>query len=103
MSPPFADTLRAVGGLLCVATLAVCGLWSTIIQWKFIEKVHSRLPEAERFKPLFWGPIKKLRLNDEYQRLFPEGHDLQKMRRLMIVAFSAMALRFLTIIITQGH
>ncbi|HKW64255.1 MAG TPA: hypothetical protein VJN89_17005 [Candidatus Acidoferrum sp.] len=64
--------------------------------------MNALLPEAERFQPVFWGPIKRLRLNEEYQRLFPDGKDVRQMRRLMIIAFSAMGFLLLTLIITQG-
>jgi len=67
-----------------------------------MEKVNARVPEAERFESLFWAPWKRIQLNKEYRRLFPDGDDLKQMRRLTIIAFSAVAVYFLTMKITQG-
>jgi hypothetical protein len=74
-----------------MGTVVVCGIWSQEIHWRIVEKVNARLPEAERFQPLFWGPLKRIRLNEEYRRLFPDGTVLKQMHRLMAIAFTALA------------
>jgi len=58
-------------------------------------------PEAERFKPLWWGPFKKDRLYQEYRRLFPGGNDLNQLHRLTIIMFAALALLFISFMMTQ--
>jgi hypothetical protein len=75
-------------GLLVVA--ATCGLWSTLIHWEIMEKVNSRLPTNEQFQTLWWGPLKRARLNEEYRRLFPDGTDLKRIYRLAAIMFVAL-------------
>jgi hypothetical protein len=78
MISPSATFVRTVTGLACMGTIIVYTLWSDKIHSKILEKVNSRLPEAERFKSAWWGPSKKERLNREYRRLFPDGNDLKQ-------------------------
>jgi hypothetical protein len=84
--------IRSVIGFACFGTIVLCGIWSAGIHSKIMEKVNARLPEADRFKPLWWGPLKKDRLYQEYHRLFPGGNDLNRLHRLTIIMFAALAL-----------
>ncbi len=84
-----------------MGTVMVCGLWSAQIHSKILEKVNARLPEAERFKSAWWGPSKKDRLNREYRRLFPDGNDLKQLHRLTVIMLSALALLFISVLMTQ--
>jgi hypothetical protein len=84
-----------------MGAVVVCGLWSTEIHLKILEKVNARLPETERFKPLWWGPFKKDRFYQEYRRLFPGGNDLEQRHRLTVIMFAALVLLFITFMITQ--
>jgi hypothetical protein len=38
-----------------------------------VEAVNAKLPTADQFGELGWGPIKTLRLHREYRRLYPDG------------------------------
>src|SRR5713101_2769826 len=88
-------------GFVCMATVVVCIFWSDNIHSKILEKVNVRLPEAERFKSAWWGPSKRDRLNREYRRLFPDGNDLKQLHRLTVIMLSALALLFISVLITQ--
>ena len=96
-----ATFVRSATGFICMGTVMVCGLWSAEIHSKILEKVNARLPEAERFKSAWWGPSKKDRLNREYRRLFPDGNDLKQLHRLTVIMFSALALLFISVLMTQ--
>jgi hypothetical protein len=91
MTSSAANLVRIAAGLAFFVISAVCGLWSTIIYWEIMEKVNARLPEAEKFHPLFWGPLKRTRLNEQYRRLFPDGNELKRMHRLVTIMFAALA------------
>jgi hypothetical protein len=54
-----------------------------------MEKVNSCLPASEQFQPLWWGPIKRARLDEEYRRLFPDGKDLKRIYRLGAIMLAA--------------
>lgn len=82
-------------------TVVVSVFWSDRIHSEILEKVNAHLPEAERFKSAWWGPSKQERLRREYRRLFPGGNDLKQLHRLTIIAFSALALLFISVLMTQ--
>ena len=54
-----ANLVRIGAGFICMPAVVICGVWATEVYWKIIDKVNSRLPEAEKFRPLFWGPVKR--------------------------------------------
>jgi hypothetical protein len=101
MISSMANFVRSVIGFTCIGTVVVCVFWSNKILSKISEKVNASLPEAERFKPLWWGPLKKDRLYEEYRRLFPGGNDLKQLRRLTIAMFAALALLFISFLATR--
>jgi hypothetical protein len=101
MISSLASFARSVTGFTCMGTAMVCLFWSDKIHSKILEKVNARLPEAERFKPLGWGPFKKDRLHQEYRRLFSGGNDLKQLHRLTIIGFSALALLFISVMMKQ--
>jgi len=84
-----------------MGTVMVCFFWSDRIHSKILEKVNARLPEADKFKPVWWGPIKKDRLRREYRRLFPDGNDLNQLHRLTVIMFTALGLLFISVLMTQ--
>ena len=96
-----ATSVRVAAGSIFTGTVIVCGLWATEVHWRIMDKVNARLPEGEKFKPLFWGPLKRARLNDEYRRLFPDGSDLKQLHRLIAIMFAALGLLFLSFMAGQ--
>ena len=98
--PTPATLVRLAIAFSFCAAAGTCGVWSALINWEIMEKVNSRLPESERFRPLRWGPFKWARLKNEYRRLFPDGEDLKRIYRLTAIMFVTLAgflisLRFL--------
>jgi hypothetical protein len=61
--------------ILCVSGF---GLAATITHIAIVEAVNSKLPTAEQFGELGWGPFKSLRLSNEYRRLYPGGKLLRR-------------------------
>jgi hypothetical protein len=61
--------------LLCVGAL---GLAATINHMAIVEAVNSKLPTGEQFRELGWGPMKRLKLRNEYRRLYPGGKLLRR-------------------------
>jgi hypothetical protein len=87
---PSAVTLvRVAIAFAFLAVGATCGVWSTLVHWEIMEKVNARLPTSEQFQPLWCGPFKRARLDEEYRRLFPDGKDLKLIYRLGAVMFVA--------------
>lgn len=68
---------------------------------KILQEVNARLPETERFKSAWWWPSKEERLRREYRRLFPGSNDLEQLHRLTVIMFSALALLFISVLVTQ--
>ena len=56
--------------LLCVSGF---GLAASINYIAIVTAVNAKLPTADQFGELGWGPIKTLRLHREYRRLYPDG------------------------------
>ena len=87
--PTAATLVRMAISFVLLVVVASCGVSSTLLQWEIMEKVNARLPASEQFQPLCWGPFKRLRLDEEYRRLFPDGKDLKRMYRLGIIMLAA--------------
>jgi len=96
-----ATIVKVAAGSIFTGTVIVCGLWADEVHLRIMDKVNARLPEGEKFKPLFWGTLKRARLNDEYHRLFPEGNNLKQLHRQMAIMFVALGLLFLSFIAGQ--
>jgi hypothetical protein len=75
-----------------IALWLIPTLTSTILGWEMMDRVNSRLPEADRFQPLGWYWIKSRRLRREYKSLYPEGSLLKRERLLFAVSVSGLVL-----------
>ena len=98
MISPLLSYVRVVVGFAAMAAVPVCGIWANEVYWKMVDKVNARLPEADRFRPLFWGAVKRIRLQEEYRRLYREGNELTKINRLTTIMFAALGLIFIIFI-----
>jgi len=87
--PTAATLVRMAIAFVFLVVVAACGVWSTLVQWEIMEKVNTRLPASEQFQALWWGPFKRMRLVEEYRRLFPDGKDLKRMYWLVTIALVA--------------
>jgi hypothetical protein len=66
-------TSRLIVGVVALLCIIICGLSSTIWGLEMVDKVNEKLSEQERFDHLWWDFSKRLRLNREYRRLYPDG------------------------------
>jgi hypothetical protein len=80
-----ATLVRAAGALLCFSAMMICNLWAVIIGLDRIEQVNKRMPEDKQFEAIGWGPFKRLRFEEEYERFFPDGALRRKERILFFV------------------
>ncbi len=67
-------SIRLFLGIAAVTGMSVCGLLSTIINYKMVDQVNGKLPKDAQFSLIGWYLPKNLRLYREYRRLFPNGH-----------------------------
>ena len=74
---------RATIGVIALVFVSACGLISTLVNLRIVEKVNERLPKEEWIEPLGWYFSKSLRLHREYGRLYPDGHLLLVVRLFM--------------------
>jgi multisubunit Na+/H+ antiporter MnhB subunit len=66
--------------------MAVCGFKSTIIMWRIVDEVNSKLPRENRFAPIgWWGPLKRRSLFAEYRRLYPDGRRIMQLLSVGLV------------------
>jgi hypothetical protein len=81
---------RIIVGIIAVACISVCGLLSTFASFEMVDKVNDKLPETEKFDYLGWYYSKRVRLNDKYKMLYPEGRLLRRVRLLTVLAFACL-------------
>jgi hypothetical protein len=90
-------TAPIVVGIVALAGLAVCGLISALASTEVVDKVNDRLPADSRFALLGWHHLKTQRLYGEYQRLYPDGPLLFRVRvsvALMLVCIAVCVWAF---------
>jgi hypothetical protein len=81
---------RAIIGIVALACIATCGMFSTFASWEIMDRVNERLPKEERFKTLWWYASKYHRLHREYKRLYPDGGLVLKYRVLTALMFALL-------------
>ena len=69
--------------LLSVLGMAACGITSSVVNAKMVERVNGKLSDGTQFSPVIWYFAKTKALHREYQRLFPTGR-LVFQQRLLI-------------------
>jgi len=85
------NVIRMAAGILCFSGMAACFLWSVIIGLDRVERVNERLPVDKQFEALWWGPMKRLRFEAEYVRLFPDRGLRRKERLLFLLGMVFLA------------
>ena len=83
-------TPRLIVGIVALAVFAICGTVGSFASFEMIDKVNDKLPEEERFAFLGWYFSKYQRLWREYERLYPDGQLLLKVRRLRARAIACL-------------
>lgn len=74
---------RLLVGIAAVAGVSVCGLLSTVINYKMMDQVNSKRPKDAQFSLIGRYFAKNMRLHREYRRLFPDGQLLLQVRLLL--------------------
>ena len=83
-------TLRLVVALVLLLVAASCGMASTAALWRMVEEVNPKLPENDKFDPMWWAFPKYLRLFREYRRLYPSGRLVRRFWSLVTAMFASL-------------
>jgi len=71
-------TVRLILGCVFLACVSGFGLASSLTHLAIVEAVNAKLSTTEQFGQLGWGPVKSLKLSNEYRRLYPDGKLLRR-------------------------
>jgi hypothetical protein len=74
---------HVIVAIIALASVSICGLMSTFVNYEMMDAVNENLTKEEQFGPLGWYLSKHQRLRREYQRLYPDGRLVLKVRLLM--------------------
>jgi hypothetical protein len=80
-------TVRLIFGFIFLACVSGFGLAASLTHFAIIEAVNAKLSTTEQFGQLGWGPVKSLKLNNEYRRFYPDG---KLLRRTGILAAASL-------------
>jgi hypothetical protein len=83
-------TAQNIVGIVAIVCGCVCGLLATLGTFQMVDNVNEKLPETERFAPLWWDLSKTLRLWRNYKKFYPDGHLLMRVRILMAFMFACV-------------
>jgi hypothetical protein len=85
---------HVIVAIIALASVSICGLMSTFVNYEMMDAVNERLTKEEQFGPLGWYLSKHQRLRRElrreYQRLYPDGRLVLKVRLLMALMFVSL-------------
>ena len=84
-------TLRLALALVFLLCVSGFGLAAAINHMAIVEAVNAKLPTAEQFGELGWGPSKRVKLSNEYRRLYPDGKLLRRGRILASFSLCSLA------------
>ena len=71
-------TVRITLGFVFLACVSGFGLAASLTHLAIIEAVNAKLSTTEAFGQLGWGPVKTLKLSNEYRRFYPGGKLLRR-------------------------
>src|SRR5450755_2382702 len=81
---------QIIVGIIALTGASIFGLVAAISNLEMIEQVNQKLPTEEQFAALGWYLSKQQRLRREYQRLYPSGRLLFKVRLLTAFMFACL-------------
>ena len=76
--------------IAAVAGVSTLGLLLTLANYRLVGQVNSLCPQELQSAHAGADVLKLLHLHREYQRLFPEGNLLFKIRIMMVLMFACM-------------
>ena len=71
-------SLRLIFGFVFLACVSGFGLAASLTQLAVVEAVNAKLSTTDQFGQLGWGPVKTLKLSNEYRRFYPAGKLLRR-------------------------
>ncbi len=71
-------TVRLTFGFVFLACVSGFGLAASLTHLAIVEAVNAKLSTTEQFGQLGWGPVKTLKLSNEYRRFYPAGKLLRR-------------------------
>lgn len=83
-------TVRLIFGFVFLACVSGFGLAASLTHLTILEAVNAKLSTTEQFGQLGWGPVKSLKLINEYRRFYPAGKLLR--RAGILTAFGLFSL-----------
>ena len=83
-------TLRLIFGFVFLACVSGFGLAASLTHLTIVEAVNAKLSTTDQFDQLGWGPVKTLKLSNEYRRLYPAGKLLRRAGILAAVSLFSL-------------
>ena len=83
-------TVRLTFGLVFLACVSGFGLAASLTHLAIVEAVNAKLSTTEAFGQLGWGPVKSLKLSNEYRRFYPAGKLLRRAGILAAVSLFSL-------------
>lgn len=71
-------TVRLTLGLVFLACVSGFGLAASLNHIAIVEAVNAKVSTTDQFGHLGWGPVKTLKLSNEYRRYYPGGKLLRR-------------------------
>jgi hypothetical protein len=84
-------TVRITLGFVFLACVSGFGLAASLTHLAIVEAVNAKLSTTtDQFGQLGWGPVKSLKLSNEYRRFYPAGKLLRRAGILAAVSLFSL-------------
>ena len=83
-------TARLILGCIFLVCVSGFGLASCLTHLAIVEAVNAKLPTTDQFDQFGWGPVKSLKLRNEYRRFYPSGNLLRRAGILAAVSLFSL-------------
>jgi hypothetical protein len=74
-------------GIVLAASGIVCIFLANYQYWELRFEVNDRLPEGQKFEPLFWSPVTNLKFRRLHRAVLPESPRPKRALRFAVVGF----------------
>src|SRR5215813_13895568 len=85
-------TVRLTLAFVFLACVSGFGLAASLTHLAIVEAVNAKLSTTDQFGQLGWGPVKSIKLINEYYRLYPAGKLLRREGILAAVSLFSLVL-----------
>ena len=83
-------TVRLTLGFVFLACVSGFGLAASLNHLAIVEAVNAKVSTTDQFGQLGWGPVKTLKLSNEYRRFYPGGKLLRRAGILAAVSLFSL-------------